>query len=185
MNKFEFASEHINLCIDNVYYPGLQDACRQVLQLPGFDAAYGSLGSHHAYPGGLLVHTAEVLSYALAMAEGINNSVADEYQYIDSDVITVAAVFHDCMKIKDYTETGQKTQYRKLVRHLSGSHAYFLMCIEGKELPSDMTENIENCILAHHGRQEWGSPVEPQTPEAYILHTADMLSVNFGPNAKI
>jgi 3'-5' exoribonuclease len=40
---------------------------------------------------------------------------------------------------------------------------------------------IEHAILAHHGRQEWGSPVEPVTAEAYILHYADMLSVRFGP----
>jgi 3'-5' exoribonuclease len=30
-------------------------------------------------------------------------------------------------------------------------------------------------IASHHGRLEFGSPVEPQTKEAVILHTADML----------
>jgi len=32
----------------------------------------------------------------------------------------------------------------------------------------------------HHGRLEWQSPVEPQTPEARILHSADMLSAEYG-----
>jgi 23S rRNA maturation-related 3'-5' exoribonuclease YhaM len=39
---------------------------------------------------------------------------------------------------------------------------------------------VIHCMLSHHGRREWGSPVEPVTPEAYILHVADMLSSREG-----
>jgi 3'-5' exoribonuclease len=35
-------------------------------------------------------------------------------------------------------------------------------------------------MLAHHGRKEWGSPVEPATNEAWILHAADMMSSREG-----
>lgn len=35
---------------------------------------------------------------------------------------------------------------------------------------------VTHCMLAHHGRYEWRSPIEPKSPEAWILHSADMLS---------
>ena len=43
----------------------------------------------------------------------------------------------------------------------------------------DLMEEVSHVILAHHGRLEWGSPIEPQTPEALIVHQADMLSAYF------
>jgi len=38
---------------------------------------------------------------------------------------------------------------------------------------------VAHCILAHHGRPEWGSAITPQTPEALTLHWADCLSAFF------
>jgi 3'-5' exoribonuclease len=34
--------------------------------------------------------------------------------------------------------------------------------------------SLTHIILAHHGRQEWGSPVEPQSVEAWLVHLADL-----------
>ena len=36
--------------------------------------------------------------------------------------------------------------------------------------------SIKHIILAHHGKKEWGSPVVPQTPEAYAVFLADYTS---------
>ena len=36
----------------------------------------------------------------------------------------------------------------------------------------------KHCILAHHGRREWGAPVVPATREAWCVHLADMSSVH-------
>ena len=35
---------------------------------------------------------------------------------------------------------------------------------------------MKHCIFAHHGKKEYGSPIEPHCPEAYILNIADGLS---------
>ena len=43
-------------------------------------------------------------------------------------------------------------------------------------ISNDMYSAVEHCILAHHGKLEWGSPVLPQTIEANIVHIADLLS---------
>lgn len=50
---------------------------------------------------------------------------------------------------------------------------------------TDTIDAVTHCILAHHGRKEWGSPVEPQTIEALILHQADMLSAQYGATKEV
>lgn len=41
-------------------------------------------------------------------------------------------------------------------------------------LPSpERLERLTHAILAHHGRKEWGAPVEPHTAEAWLVHLAD------------
>jgi len=140
----------------------------------GYGAAVGGTHAHHAYSGGLAVHTWEVTNIALALID--NHSVKE----INADVLLTAAICHDFCKIYDYDEAGNKTNYRNLVRHLSGSHAWFVNQAKDLNLPDGLRTQIEHCILAHHGRQEWGSPVEPQTVEASILHYADMLSMQYG-----
>lgn len=50
---------------------------------------------------------------------------------------------------------------------------------------TDTIDAVTHCILAHHGRKEWGSPVEPQTIEALILHQSDMLSARYGATKEV
>ena len=47
-----------------------------------------------------------------------------------------------------------------------------------KKLALDPTVDIlklEHMILSHHGKLEWGSPVQPAFLEAVILHHLDMI----------
>jgi 3'-5' exoribonuclease len=41
------------------------------------------------------------------------------------------------------------------------------------DFPQDKRDHILHLILSHHGRREWGVPVEPKTKEAELLHNAD------------
>lgn len=167
----------------NVKDDRLQRICLHVITDPLFkDSPGSSLGksghSHHAYRGGLAIHTLEVLQNALAMAESAAIVV-------DREVLTVAVVAHDYMKIREYVlgEDGsiECTNYRNLVRHVAGSHAEFVsMCNSYGYDEVERMMLIEHAILAHHGRLEWQSPTEPQTTEAMILHFADMLSSTWG-----
>jgi 3'-5' exoribonuclease len=156
----------------------LREACNYVLDHPQFSTHCGFTAKHHPYAGGLVVHTCEVASYASHMAQMFPDA--------DRDVVLTAAIFHDFMKLRDYGSHMPiagfyKTAYRDLVRHVAGSHAEFMRLIHGCDVPAITVLKIEHAILAHHGRKEWGSPIEPQTIEAYILHVADMLSTAYGP----
>jgi len=161
------------LVTDRVTSLALRECCRYALGDPRFAKGYGSSvdtsHKHHAYSGGLVVHTAEVVTAAVSMGETVG---------ADLDVLITAAIWHDFAKIHDYDEHGNGTKYRDLIRHVSGSFAEFTWYWDVIEHPK--YEEISHCILAHHGRKEWGSPVEPQTKEAACLHYADMLSMQFG-----
>jgi 3'-5' exoribonuclease len=39
--------------------------------------------------------------------------------------------------------------------------------------PADLRLQLEHLVLSHQGRKEFSSPVEPMTPEAFVLHALD------------
>jgi 3'-5' exoribonuclease len=141
-----------------------------------FRSAPGASSHHHVYIGGLAVHTSEVVGFCHQMAaHGINRNV-----------LITAAVWHDVGKVDEYelvsgTDKYQTTARRAQVGHLVDSVLMFIDksrgIVESGQLEIERRNDIVYCMLAHHGRREWGSPVEPGTIEAFILHSADMLSM--------
>lgn len=148
--------------------------CNHVLNDSRFRNGFGGAEHHHNFQGGLVVHTCEVL----------RNVVKMSYQCDDDTqtVLKVAAIWHDFMKVSDYApdENGAcvKQPYLKLINHVAGSFAAFYLKLSQTNYTykPEMIERIAHCILSHHGRKEWGSPVEPRTAEAFVLHAADMMS---------
>lgn len=137
-----------------------------VLHDPRFQISPGGSEHHHNYPHGLVIHVNEVMQNVLSMSSN------------PSDDLITAVIWHDYMKIKDYALDGDqvvKLPYLKLINHVAGPAMEFHHAALGL-LPSAQLENIEHLLLSHHGRKEWGSPVEPLTAEAFILHAADMMS---------
>lgn len=151
-----------------------------------------SIDKHHCYTGGLVVHTSEVLDIALKSSNARHMSV-------DKDVLAIAAIYHDIGKIRDYRllpayantknhkgwlgvdisklDWFEKTPFRYNIRHIPYSYHLFMCDAEESNCNADFIDSVSHCILSHHGRKEWGSPIEPNSAEAYILHFADMMSV--------
>lgn len=170
--------KYLHKMVEGVFNPKLIFMCQKVLNNPAFQKCTASRTKHQSYDGGLVVHTAEVLEAALQLATCRNLKV-------NYDVLVAAVIFHDFGKIWDYQITApnayEYTPHQELIRHLSRSYAEFismsaLMGDDLGDIDTKTVEHISHCILAHHGRKEWGSPAEPQTTEAYIIHFADMLS---------
>lgn len=182
MTKLERAAQaktELVKIAESLTIPALVDACKIVIYNPKFLVSYGG-SKHHSYEGGLICHTEEVTKYALEMTKMFPSA--------NRDVVATAAIFHDYMKIKDYAGSGPgglvKAPYRYLVRHVAGSHAEFMKAVENARLSEEIEVKIQHAMLAHHGRFEWESPVEPQLIEAYILHYADCFSAKFGETRK-
>lgn len=140
-----------------------QDFVVNFLRMPA------ALKRHHAYIGGLLEHTAGVTALCKA--------AVDYYPFVNRDLLLTGAILHDIGKTKTYKfERGfDGTDEGKLIGHL----------ILGVKLVEEACEKVfsesgltlKNCLIhllvSHHGIMEWGSPVEPLTIEACILHHAD------------
>jgi len=180
-------TEQINSCLEymakqvcEMKDETLQKLCGKVLFDQNFINAYGSSDKHHAYIGGLAVHTSEVLSHCENMCR---STIMD----VDIDHIITAVIYHDCGKIFDYKfneSVGKidKTDHCKKIRHLCKSYAVFYNNALTENLDLDVIDKIGHIMLSHHGRKDWGSPIEPQTNEAFIVHFADMLSSRCSKN---
>lgn len=134
-------------------------------------------GHHHAKDGGLLKHSFEVFSNAVALSKSETFSIAG----INLDVIKSAAILHDIGKLFDYnTSTLGVIDYTRQLyetSHLSYG-AEFVRSFYPDNNPN--IAHICHIIRSHHGPSSlnWGSVVSPATLEAHIIFVSDYLSMH-------
>lgn len=124
---------------------------------------------HHAVRGGLLHHTVTMLELAV--------DVCARYPELDRDLVLLGLLFHDLGKTRelgalpdnDYTFEGE------LVGHVAIGHAMLRDLLGGLAVPETDRVHLEHLVLSHHGRREYGSPVEPATAEALVVSQLDAL----------
>jgi 3'-5' exoribonuclease len=138
-----------------------------------FERTPGSTAGHHAKIGGLLLHTYEVTNIARQTARTMRANV---------DLVVAGALLHDVGKVESYTVGAGGFTYTPcglLVGHVVLGVMMLerrlaalgeRVCTEGQLL------DLQHMILSHHGKGEYGSPVEPMTAEAEIVHWADEAS---------
>lgn len=186
-----------NEILARIENPALQQCCRNLYQGPHTKLGMwpASLSHHHAYPGGLWTHTLEVASIALDLIDG--GSVSVRW----TDCIITACLWHDVGKVDEYVlvrpdevpEGRRKLEavggmvWTKGSHIKDGEHPHiqlsadaFVYAIRGANTKIELIQAIESMILSHHGRKEWGSPIEPQSKEAELVHFADMISARMG-----
>ncbi len=123
---------------------------------------------HHGFIGGLLEHTLSVTK----MCDYFSRT----YPAINRDLLITAAICHDIGKVKelslfptnDYTDEGQFLGHIVMGSEMVGEK---IRDIEG--FPVLLKQELQHCILAHHGKFEYGSPKMPAIIEAMALHLAD------------
>lgn len=134
---------------------------------------------HHPFPGGLLEHVWSVTRIAARLAEHYAVYYDDLDPPLNKDVVVAAAILHDIGKLLElqahpvearYTTAGSLIGHIALGRDMVRDTARML-----GEIDSETMLLLDHAILSHHGRKEFGSPVEPQTVEALILSYADEL----------
>ncbi|MGH7557863.1 MAG: 3'-5' exoribonuclease YhaM family protein [Gemmatimonadota bacterium] len=124
---------------------------------------------HHAYVGGLAEHTRSVMELCAGAAR--------EYGDLDRDLLLAGAFCHDLGKVRElavepgfpYTEEGQ------LVGHIVLGHQMVQERARRTGLDTERALDLGHLVLSHQGELEWGSPVEPRTLEALVLHFLDNL----------
>lgn len=168
---------------------------KRVTTIPNFAIWSGSHSphGHHYGKGGLAKHTREVIQLCLVNAGYCN---AD----INKVNLFLAALYHDVGKLWDYEPTREslpygnssnerawgknpneykdwkKTSHKNKIHHITRSIIVWQEDAKIYGVDEESKDEITHAILAHHGHKEWGSPVEPQTRLACMLHCCDLLS---------
>lgn len=124
---------------------------------------------HHAYLGGLLEHS-------LSMAK-LADVMASHYPSVRRDLLLTGALLHDMGKAIEY-DIGSGITFSEDGR-LVGHIVRAIVMIETAAAPLDIEEDdlrqLIHLVASHHGKAEWGAPVEPKTIEAILLHQLDLL----------
>lgn len=177
MTKIETQADilyHFDALITQVTNPKLKQVCEELRKYEDFWTWPASIGHHHAFQGGLILHTLEVATIALHTSK--------IFEQGDDEVLIVSALYHDLAKIWEYAcinDRWDKTDYHGKVHHISGSNAEFTAIAMKYEVDRETIQKIQHCIIAHHGQKDWGSPCKPESIEAILLHQADMLSAMY------
>lgn len=125
---------------------------------------------HHQQIGGLAKHTANMLKIGIALC--------DIYPHVDRNLLLAAIIIHDIGKIDEFKLQGYATNQTQMGKQLGHICCGFGRLIQVNN--SSERTALLHCLVSHHGRLEYGSPVEPQTLEAKLLHQIDMLDATEG-----
>lgn len=142
-----------------------------------FKKSPGAKYYHHAIEGGLLEHTYNVLRLATGTAILFNRTYENP---VSLPLVIAGAVLHDVGKVESYaigrrdikdTYEGQTIGHiflgMKMVMELAQE---VFSREELRKLPA-----LLHIIASHHGYAEFGAPIEPKFPEAFIVYYADDL----------
>lgn len=145
-----------------------------------FERAPGSVNGHHAKLGGLLLHVWEVASIARHSARTVRQA--------NVDLVVAGALLHDIGKVDAYAVTPEgfsHTPVGTLLGHVTlGALMLDRRMREMAPALSDAQQHeLLHMVLSHHGALEFGSPVQPMTIEAEIVHWADESSAKAGDMA--
>ncbi|HOW71005.1 MAG TPA: HD domain-containing protein [Phycisphaerae bacterium] len=143
--------------------------------MEAFRKAPAAMAMHHAYIGGLLEHTRNLLELALL--------VVPRYPEVSLDLVLAGLFLHDIGKTGEltYDVNFKYTNEGQLVGHITMAVIWIEEKVKqveaetGQPFPADVKNVLEHLILSHHGQYDFGSPKLPATPEAIAIHYLDNL----------
>ena len=133
-----------------------------------FKASSAAKSVHHGFVGGLLEHSLSVSKLC--------DYYSTAYPILKRDLLLTAAMCHDIGKIyelsefpeNDYTDEGNLLGHIVMGSNMIGKRAAKIEGFSRQDLLQ-----LQHCILAHHGKLEYGSPKTPSLVEALALNYAD------------
>src|SRR5260221_3790032 len=174
--------------VEAIADPRLRLLAKTYLQEHGekFRRAAAARDYHHARRGGLLEHTAQMMRAGAALVP--------VYPGLNWDLVRTGILFHDCGKVweMDYQPQGfvsPMTTIGELLGHITIGIELVNKLWRGLEAnpefiapaqpPREMVrEHLLHLVASHHGQKEYGAPVTPRTPEAWMLHHIDNIDAH-------
>ncbi|MBC7771727.1 MAG: HD domain-containing protein [Pyrinomonadaceae bacterium] len=130
---------------------------------------------HHAYLGGLLEHTLQLLR--------LGDRICPLYPKINRDVVLLGLFLHDLGKTRElvYDRTFGYSDRGELIGHIVDGaimlhdKAQQAMRLAGQRMPQNLVMVLQHIILSHHTQPEYGAAKVPSTPEAILVALLDNL----------
>ncbi len=162
--------------LEEVSHPALKALMMTYLEdgdlMTKFRRAPAAMALHHAFLGGLLEHTLQLMRLA--------KSICPLYPQINGEIVLCGLFLHDlgkCVELQwdsgfSYSDEGQ------LIGHIARGAIWLEQkagdCrAMGHELPDALVMVLQHIILSHHGRPEFGAAKLPSTPEAILCNLID------------
>ncbi len=135
---------------------------------------------HHAYKGGLVEHTLEVLRYARHAAAG------DSEPY-DADLLAAGALLHDIGKLDEYSFSGCRALAGELAYHLAYGQVRLGGAVQrakdaGHDIPAWAVWRLAHIIEQSHGEYRLDTGREPVGKEPRMIAAADLMSARRLPS---
>ncbi len=130
---------------------------------------------HHAYLGGLLEHTLNLLNLA--------DRICPLYPKINRDLVVMGLFLHDLGKTRElvYDRAFGYSDRGELIGHIVDGaimlhdKAQHMIRETGQRLPAGALTVLQHIILSHHTLPEHGAAKIPSTPEAILVAMLDNL----------
>jgi len=146
--------------------------------MDSFRVAPAAMQIHHAWIGGLLEHTLQLMKMA--------NEILPSYPRLNRDIVLLSLFIHDLGKVKELRwDTGfQYTREGNLIGHIARGAMWLEEKAKvaetslGNTLPDGFLTVLQHIVLSHHGQLEHGAAKLPSTPEAMFVSQLDNLDAH-------
>ncbi|HAE84779.1 MAG TPA: hypothetical protein DCL75_20060 [Ktedonobacter sp.] len=165
--QLEADFQHLIDKIDDAGLRTLLHDCFSAELMERFRRWPAAVRHHGAVVGGLLEHTVNVTTIAELTAR---------LYPCNHDLVIAGALLHDIGKLEELEgQVGAGfTPHGRMVGHIVlGMHYVQEQAMHVATLEEAKIDDVLHIILAHHTK-EYGSPVNPATIEALIVHQADL-----------
>lgn len=162
-----------------VRHPGMRALVETFLtdesMMANFRRAPAAVSVHHAWIGGLLEHTLQLLEIA--------ERTLPLYPRLDRDIVLAGLFLHDlgkCWELSwdrgfNYTTDGNLIGHIVRGAIVLQFKAAQVNKATANALPADAVRVLQHIILSHHGSLEFGAAKLPSTPEAIFVAQLDNL----------
>ena len=163
--------------LETVKHPAMKALAQVYLEdehlMAAFKKAPAAKSVHHAFLGGLLEHTLNLLNLA--------NAVCPLYPKINRDIVMLGLFLHDLGKTRElvYDKVFGYSDQGELIGHvvegavMLHDKAHEVMATKGVRLPPNALLVLQHIIISHHGVPEFGAAKVPMTPEAILVSMLD------------
>lgn len=170
--NLETLYDELVACFEGLSNPWVRELSLSLLRDPEIAERYkvcpAAKTIHHAFIGGLLVHSLQLIKLV--------DAILPLYTDLDRDILLFGAAFHDFGKIYELSYNGMfgYTDEGRLVGHITiGATLIDRKIRQMPGFPEPLEWQLKHIVLAHHGHLEYGSPKRPHTIEAQLLHHLD------------